>query len=172
MELNERLLRRAQGAGFPAVSSFSSIQISEQHTFQVVTAFDVLEHIRREDLVNFLRDIRSVCSRDAVVILRFPNGDNPFSLFMQNGDVTHQTWIGRGMLRQIAHLAGFDLESLRAPFIPTQGSSLKRRVSVALGIPVRWAVGRMISGIFMGGAEVSMSPNLLAVLRPSHQRLP
>jgi 2-polyprenyl-3-methyl-5-hydroxy-6-metoxy-1,4-benzoquinol methylase len=172
LEVNERLVRRARSAGFPAGSDFSEIQIPAHHTFQVVTAFDVLEHIRREDLINFLRDVRSICSRDTVVILRFPNGDNPFSLFMQNGDVTHQTWIGRGMLRQIAHLAGFDVESLRAPVIPTQGSSLKRRVSVALGIPVRWAVGRIIGGLFMGGAEVSLSPNLLAVLRPSHHRLP
>lgn len=171
LEVNERLVRRAQSAGFPAVSDFPEIQASEHQVFQIITAFDVLEHIRREDLVSFLRSVRSICSSDAVVILRFPNGDNPFSLFMQNGDVTHQTWIGRGMLRQVAQLAGFEVVSLRAPAIPTEGSSLKRRVSVALGTPVRWAVGKVISGLFMGGAEVSLSPNLLAVLRPSYQLL-
>jgi hypothetical protein len=169
LEVNERLVHRANNAGIPAVSDFSDIQASENQLFQVVTAFDVLEHIRREDLINFLRDVRSICSCDAVVILRFPNGDNPFSVFMQNGDVTHQTWIGRGMLRQIAHLAGFDVASLRAPVIPTKGSTLKRRVTVALGSHARWAVGKMISTLFMGGAELSLSPNLLAVLSPTHK---
>jgi 2-polyprenyl-3-methyl-5-hydroxy-6-metoxy-1,4-benzoquinol methylase len=172
LEVNERLVRRALDDGFPAVSDLSQIQVSKNDGFQVVTAFDVLEHIRREDLINFLTGVRSICSSDAVVILRFPNGDNPFSLCMQNGDVTHQTWIGRGMLRQVAQLAGFDVASLRGPAIVTKGFSLKRRLSVALGIPIRRAFGKLISGLFMGGAEVSLSPNLLAVLRPSQQRLP
>jgi len=172
LEVNERLVKRALDAGFPAVTDFSQIGACEHHVFQVITAFDVLEHIRREDLVNFLNGVRSICSSDAVVILRFPNGDNPFSLFMQNGDITHQTWIGRGMLRQLAQLAGFDVASLRPPVIPTNRSSLNRRVSVALGKPSRWAIAKVISGLFMGGAEISLSPNLLAVLRPSHQRQP
>lgn len=172
LEVNERLVRRAHGAGFAAVSDFTELQAFKHDGYQVVTAFDVLEHIRREDMINFLCGVRSICASDAVVILRFPNGDNPFSLWMQNGDVTHQTWIGRGMLRQVAQLAGFDVASLHGPAILTKGYSLKRRVSVALGIPIRWAVGKMISGLFMGGAEVSLSPNLLAVLRPSQQRLP
>lgn len=166
LEVNEKLVSRAQSAGFTAAANFSEILASENCSFDVITAFDVLEHIRREDLVDFLRSVRAICSTDAVVVLRFPNGDNPFSLFMQNGDVTHQAWIGRGMLHQVAHLAGFDVAILRAPAIPTQGSTFKRRVIVALGVRARRAVGKVMSNLFMGGAEISLSPNLLAVLRP------
>lgn len=167
VEVNPRLIERAKAAGFAAWPSVEAALPHEpDERYQLVTAFDVLEHIERAHLVPFLRSVHAVCHRDAHVLLRFPNGDNPFSAPVQNGDVTHCTAIGQGMLRQVATLAGFEVESLRSPVPSVVASGLAGRLKLAGGLWARQVVGTALRHLFMGGQPVLFSTNLLAVLRP------
>ncbi len=76
-------------------------------SYNLVVAFDVLEHIPKSELQNFLNNISRVLKKNGVFLARFPNGDSPFGLAHQNGDITHTSFIGSGMIRQLANGAEF-----------------------------------------------------------------
>ena len=169
VEINERLIERARDHGYIVKNSINHfIRHAQRRPYDLITAFDVLEHIDRESQVTFLTSLQSICTQRTLVMLRFPNGDNPFSLPIQNGDVTHQTAIGQMMLRHIVQLAGFEIVSLGGPSQPMQGVSIFRRIGIAAGKPLRWTIGTIIRHLFMGGASITFSSNLFAVLRKSN----
>ncbi|MDR7375599.1 hypothetical protein J2X19_000257 [Rhodoferax ferrireducens] len=169
VEINDRLITRASKHGYITKNNVSDFSFdSLQKPYDLITAFDVLEHIDRNSLVPFLSSLDKVCSPQTLLMLRFPNGDNPFSMPIQNGDVTHATAIGQMMLRQVAQLAGFEVIALGGPCQPLRGTSMSRRLLLAVGNPIRWAIGTIIKHLFMGGMPVTFSANLLAVLRRSN----
>ncbi len=166
-EVNPRLVQRARSHGY--LCATDPLQVHQEAggtPYDLITAFDVLEHIERDTLVEFVAQIRAVCHPDTLVLLRFPNGDNPFALPLQNGDVTHVTAIGQTMVHQVATLAGFDLVRIGAPAQPRRPLGLKRAL-IALGLPLRGAIGLVVRHLFMGGAPVLFSANLLVTLRPA-----
>lgn len=166
IEVNPRLVQRARSHGFTCAIGLAQLQDEVGNaTYNLITAFDVLEHIERAALVPFLAQIRSFCHPNTTVLLRFPNGDNPFALPLQNGDVTHLTAIGQTMVYQVAALAGFEVVHIGAPAQPQRCIGVKRAL-IALGLPLRSAVGMGIRHIFMGGAPVLFCANLLVTLRP------
>ncbi|BDT66248.1 hypothetical protein os1_04070 [Comamonadaceae bacterium OS-1] len=166
-EVNPRLVERARSQGFTCAADLRQLQ---QHAggapYDLITAFDVLEHIDRAALVSFVAQIRSLCHPNTTVLLRFPNGDNPFALPLQNGDVTHLTAIGQTMVHQVAALAGFEVLHIGAPAQPQRHLGLKRAL-IALGLPLRSVIGLGIRHLFMGGAPVLFCANLLVTLRPA-----
>lgn len=165
VELNPRMVRRAEDHGYMAAADFETLRNkTEGQRYDVITAFDVLEHIDRASLVRFLTELKPFCNPDTVLLFRFPNGDNPFSLPLQNGDVTHVTAIGQSMMRQIAALAGFDIVSLRSPTQAKLTFGL-RRLLVMFGLPLRLVIGIAIRHLFMAGMQVEFSANLVSVMR-------
>lgn len=168
LEVNSRLVARANAHGYTAAESIDNLPSeSSKKTYDLITAFDVLEHIDRDSLVSFFKKLANISTSHTLFLFRFPNGDNPFSLPLQNGDVTHKTAIGQMMLRQIAQLAGFEVISLRSPMQALENTSLKRRLSILMGRPFRWVIGTTIKHLFMGGMDVLFSSNLVAVLKKS-----
>lgn len=165
LERNDRLVGRATALGYTVAQDLAGLQALPDHRYDLITAFDVLEHIDRSALVPFVRSFAGVCQRRTLLLFRFPNGDNPFALPLQNGDVTHLTFIGQSMLRQVAALAGFEVVAIRSPTRSRKGMRLGRRLLLAAGHPLRQAVGTLFRHVFMGGAPVTFSSNLLAVLR-------
>lgn len=167
IEINPRLVERAKSKNFVASTNLPSLQaLPEWRPYDLITAFDVLEHIDRDDLVAFLKSLHGGCGPDTLLLFRFPNGDNPFSLPVQNGDVTHRTAIGQSMLRQIAELAEFNVVALRSPSRSVQGLSLVSRLAIAIGTPVRRLIGSVIRHLFMGSMAAVFTGNIVAVLMP------
>jgi len=165
IEVNPRLVERASKHGFSVAGSLQGLRTSaEWQPYDLITAFDVLEHIERDALVPFLSSLQDACKRATLLLFRFPNGDNPFSLPVQNGDVTHRTSIGQSMLRQVAELSELDVVTLGSPRQAIRGA--KRRVVVNAGTPVRWLLGEIIRHLFMGSMDVVFTGNLVAVLKP------
>ena len=167
IEVNPRLVQRARLHGFTCATDLQQLQDEAGNTpYDLITAFDVLEHIERAALVTFVAEIRIYCHPNTIVLLRFPNGDNPFALPLQNGDVTHFTAIGQTMVHQVAALAGFEAVRIGAPAQPQCRLGLKRAL-IALGLPLRSIIGTCIRHLFMGGAPVLFCANLLVTLRPT-----
>jgi hypothetical protein len=160
------LLQRAEARHILAARTVSELlHKSSVGAYDLIVGFDVLEHLDRRDLIDFLSSLRAVCSSSTILLFRFPNGDNPFSAPLQNGDVTHLTAIGGSMIRQIARSAGFEVVRLSVPSRSSGASSLQRRLVLRLGLACRSFVGVIIRHVFMGGTKVHFSSNLVAVLR-------
>jgi hypothetical protein len=93
-ELNQELIRKAKHSKF-RVYNYNKTKVFKNNTFDLVIALDVLEHISNEDLPLFFNDVSRILKKNkGFFIARFPNGDSPFSLPLQNGDITHKSHIG------------------------------------------------------------------------------
>ena len=69
------------------------------------------------------------------------------------------------MLRQIAALSGYEVVSLKRSETPINSVNIKRKIMILAGLPVRYIFGILVRFIFMGGARVEFSANLVAILK-------
>ena len=95
LEANESLVEIGKSRGFNVFSG-SDMRLFEENSFDLIVAFDVLEHISNDEMIVFLKGIERVLKSNGIFLARFPNGDSPFGLMNQNGDTTHVNFLGRG----------------------------------------------------------------------------
>ncbi len=107
-EVNPGLLECATRCGFH-VTGAETLDDFPSRAFQMVAAFDVMEHILLELLPGFLGEVRRVLKPGGYFVARFPNGDSPFGRHLQNGDVTHKTAIGSIRARFLAQQAAMQV---------------------------------------------------------------
>jgi SAM-dependent methyltransferase len=170
-EVNAGLLERARQRGFRVVHADSFNLFPDNH-FDMVAAFDVLEHLPQDDLLNFLRDIQRVLVDGGVFIARFPNGDSPFGSFFQNGDPTHMTAIGSLKVRYLARELGVELV-----YVGGEPQSLFAGLPYfahrILAIPTKYLMNLFVNLIMFPRYEVSFfSPNLVSVFRVVKPAIP
>jgi 2-polyprenyl-3-methyl-5-hydroxy-6-metoxy-1,4-benzoquinol methylase len=162
LEVNLAQIDKARRAGYTAFSSFDDI--GEQR-YNATTGFDVLEHVESVDLVAFLSKVKSICRPHAMIFFRFPNGDNPFSLWMQNGDLTHRNFIGSGMIAQAAGQANLNLIKIAEPAVSFTGLPILSRAKLSVGHLLRRLIGKFLVALFMSGQpNIKFSPNLVVEL--------
>lgn len=104
VELQPLLCERAREAGFAAYTDVDAVPVQER--FDLVAAFDVIEHIEPAALPALLRQIKGRLAPGGVVLLRFPNGQSPFGREYQYGDWTHVSVLGADKLAHVARLCG------------------------------------------------------------------
>jgi len=96
VEINERLVKRANECGFLAYQGavWANAELQPQR-FDLVVAFDVAEHMSYEELQKFFSWVRDHLNDAGKLYLRFPEGASPFGLANQNGDFMHVTSLTR-----------------------------------------------------------------------------
>lgn len=76
--------------------------------FDVIYLSHVLEHIKKEDLFNFLKGIKKILSDDGSFIIVVPNSATYFNAAANRyGDITHELGFSILSLKQLLMLAGF-----------------------------------------------------------------
>lgn len=129
--------------------------------FDLILAFDILEHLDVADLVDMARALGGALRPGGRVILQVPNGLAPFNEIL-HGDVTHKRGFTAKSLRQVCLIGGLEpiayLEL--APYPHGVRSRVQRAVWKALLAPllrlfVTAAHGRVLAPIF--------TPNIAAV---------
>jgi 2-polyprenyl-3-methyl-5-hydroxy-6-metoxy-1,4-benzoquinol methylase len=76
-------------------------------TYGVVSAFDFLEHLPRNDALALLRESRRLLASPGVMFIKVPNGASPVVSDMFHSDLTHETLFTPSSIAQLASLAGF-----------------------------------------------------------------
>jgi len=134
----------------------------EAESYDLIVAFDVVEHMDSSDLVRFFEDAASLIRPSGKVLLRFPNGNSPFSLSHQNGDVTHRSYLNSGSLRQLAGPTGLRIISVRnsARAMP---DGLTARVRRRISYGVRSLI-ELIIGFAYFGQRLPMDANITVIL--------
>lgn len=161
IELDADLVATAQAAGFRAEAGLSTL-LSGGELFDLIAAFDVLEHIDEDSLVAYLRDLSRLLRPEGRMIFRFPNGDSPFGRVHQHGDLTHVTTIGSYKFAQLCNIVGLQILAsgdippwtARGPAHPLQG--FWRQAGRSL-------VERFFASTYFGQRH-SLTPNHLFVL--------
>lgn len=153
IEANEQLVDLAGKQAFNALNAdnLSHIQSGQ---FDLVVAFDVLEHIPKEDLIGWYFEIHRVLKIGGCFIARFPNGDSPFGLLNQNGDVTHVTSIGSVMARYFATRADMKIVYMGGEAQPLVGETAVHTLHRCLTWPIKGFINVAIRLLFFPKTKV------------------
>lgn len=165
-EIDPELVARAVKAGLDVHLADPDLGASfAGQRFDLITAFDVLEHLTHAEIAVMLGHVAALLAPDGRFVARFPSGDSPFSFGMQNGDMTHRSHIGSGMVRQFCIGAGLVPVQIRAPVLPVRGLGLRRalrRAPVHLARRITQAVMRRV---FYDNQPRVSDPNMVIVLK-------
>ncbi|MBU3555948.1 bifunctional 2-polyprenyl-6-hydroxyphenol methylase/3-demethylubiquinol 3-O-methyltransferase UbiG [Polynucleobacter sp. UB-Piko-W3] len=162
-EINPLLVQIAKEKGFHAVLSENLLELADEQ-FDLVVAFDVLEHIPQDKIIFFLTQIKRVLKQDGICLLRFPNGDSPFGLANQNGDVTHVTAIGSEKIKFFASQASLDLITCRGEREPLLEKSLSKTLRKVVSIIFKKIINGFIYLVFYKKRNYC-SDNLVVILK-------
>jgi SAM-dependent methyltransferase len=164
-EVNPHLVSLGQARGLD-VHLAHDLSMWPEGSFDLLVAFDVLEHVPQAAALGFWRDVMRVLKPGARAILRFPNGDSPFGLVHQNADVTHVNAIGRGKVLYWAKVVQADLLALRGQAQPVRGVGVVLTFYRLAVWPVRHLLNLLVRVFFLGGAPIDFSAsNVVAVVR-------
>ena len=131
--------------------------------FDLIVAFDVMEHMTGEQLLVLFDTLASLLKSGGHVLARFPNAQSPLGCVTQNGDWTHRSALSAQVLMQI--LTGKPWALVRAgdPFMVRDADSLAKRIGLrsrhAARRGIEWTVNRLY------GLAITLDPNVVVLLR-------
>lgn len=110
VDLNDTFLDRVQKKNLSVIKSdiFEFLKTSKPESFDLVTAFHVIEHIHPNSRMDFLKQLLTVLRKDGVCILETPN---PRNIFVGCGDFyrdpTHIAPVFPDTIQFLGKTAGF-----------------------------------------------------------------
>jgi hypothetical protein len=164
VEIQESLLQLARRNGYTVYADLdSAMEAQPSGSFDLLIAFDVLEHLALDEAIATLKKLSQLARpASARLIARFPNGDSPFGLPLQNGDFTHRTALGAGIIRQLLECSGWRLNYLGEPKLMLNSIySFAIRGSLNL---IRRLLERLVLSLYFGrGGPITLVSNYLLV---------
>ena len=168
-ELNTVLVSRAREFGVAVFDRGikEALETENRGMFDVVVAFDVLEHFDIAGIKDFLLDALILLKPGGIVLARVPSGDSPFGRAIFHGDITHESALGSSAVRQLASQTDFEVMDIGSPKLPIWGVGFIRSLR-RLGIHcARTIITWSINLIFHDGQPRVITSNLVFVLRKS-----
>ena len=161
IEINKKLYHLGKKRGFQVFLGTMTDDLKELGGgFDAVVAFDVLEHLPKELLLDCFKAINSRLKVEGRVIVRFPNGQSPFGTYAQHGDITHQTALTGRLLDQVTSKAGFSMEGC---YNTVRIHGKKKRIKNILKYFLRDLLERSLTQLYLG-EHVPWDANLTCVL--------
>jgi 2-polyprenyl-3-methyl-5-hydroxy-6-metoxy-1,4-benzoquinol methylase len=155
-ELNCILVEKGLESGFNVICT-DSLDCFKADSFDLVLAFDVLEHISDERILDLFTSIKRVINNDGLFFARFPNGDSPLGLPYQNGDVTHVNAIGSGKIIFYSQYIKAQIIYLGGEYIPVfQGLNLYS-IHRIITMPIIFILNLTLKFIFFPRSKVSLT---------------
>jgi 2-polyprenyl-3-methyl-5-hydroxy-6-metoxy-1,4-benzoquinol methylase len=138
----------AEQAGITLLpEDFSAIASSYSNSFDVIAAFDVMEHLTHAQNMALLHNAAIMLKPGGHFIARFPNGQSPFGRFYQHGDQTHISTLSVDILNQM--IAGLPYALVRAGnTAPQLGGDIARRVKRMMRYVAQLCVENLIGFIY------------------------
>lgn len=118
VEINPHLVERAINSGYEAFTGLVwSVPELCSEKFDLIFAFDVVEHMTYAELKEFFSWARNHLNESGKLILRFPEGASPFGLAYQHGDFTHTTILTKGKISSLCKMNNLVLLSYSDEFL-------------------------------------------------------
>ena len=164
-EANSRLVSMAQSAGYEVFNA-DFIETTPPGSFDLIIALDVIEHIEPAQTVAFLQACHRALKAGGTLVLRFPNGDSPFSVSNFNADVTHLNWISADKMGYYAQRSGFAAMTIRGTPQIILTKSLAHGFYNLCNVPAKWLLNVMYRLLFYPGRPLNfVAIDLVALLR-------
>lgn len=166
IESNQELVDRANTHGVEAYASVDELDaIAGEGKFDLIAAFDVIEHMSLNEIITTLQTWTSHLSTNGRILIRIPSGDSPFSGRIMYGDITHKTLLATTALQQIAPLASLRLVATYPPAFPIFGLGPLKAVERAIVGVARHVMTFLVNATFHGNRHGVVTSNLMAVLK-------
>jgi len=107
--------------------------------FDCVSAFDVIEHLTKDEVIEFLETVFSSLNDKGDLILRTPNASSLFASELRYGDFTHELAFTPYVLAGLLKMVGFDNVTIRECDPPARGYSVFSSIRFCL-----WKVVRLL----------------------------
>lgn len=109
IDISPEIVAAARGLGIEGVhcadiASFLSCVSSE---FALITAFDVIEHFRKQEIVDLLYLVREALAVDGRMIIWTPNAMSKYGRWCRYADFTHEHIFDANSIRQCLTATGF-----------------------------------------------------------------
>lgn len=138
-------------------------EAAEEHPgrFDTIVAFDVLEHLTREELIAALGAASLLLKPGGRLALRFPNGQSPFGLAPQYGDPTHRLALSRPVIEYYLHGAPFEVVRYCGVY-RIGGGGLRRRLGRAARGLLQDAIAHVLRAVYM--QDIPFDPVVMLIL--------
>jgi 2-polyprenyl-3-methyl-5-hydroxy-6-metoxy-1,4-benzoquinol methylase len=164
-EANGRLVEMARSSGYEAFAA-DFIETSPPDSFDLIVALDVIEHIEPAQTVAFLQACQRILKPGGRLVLRFPNGDSPFSASNFNADVTHVNWISADKMRYYAQMSSFASMKIQGTPQIILTKSLVHGFYNLCNVPAKWLLNVMYRLLFYPGRPLNfVAIDLVAILK-------
>lgn len=142
VEAIPELINRASQEDFEVFASIDEVQ----KKFDLIVAFDVIEHIETGELIFFLEKIKKCLNPNGAFIARTPNGSSPLGLANQHGDETHVNIFTESKMRFWANSSNLNLNHYcgdifliyNGNILKTPFRLIKRILQILIERAVRW----------------------------------
>jgi 2-polyprenyl-3-methyl-5-hydroxy-6-metoxy-1,4-benzoquinol methylase len=121
-------------------------------TFDTVTAFDVIEHFSKQEVLEIFSLVYSKLKKDGLFIIQVPNAGSLSGLYVLYSDFTHEWGYTDILLRELFSLSGFDRLSVTNEY---SSSNFLTKI-------IRSFLQKIFSKIFLINKHI-FSSNLIAV---------
>ena len=167
VELNTELIKRAKFNNYKAIS-YKKFNL-HNNKYDLIVAFDVLEHIPANNLTAFFKKISSLLNNQGFLFLRFPNGDSPFGLVNQNGDITHLSAIGSFKIFHLAKISGLNVLKIKPPSQNILNSTILVAVHRLIFNPIKWILNTIVKILMFPDKKIFFfNTNLIALLEKNN----
>lgn len=160
-ELIEELCLAGAGKGYDTRFGDISIFNDESERFDLIVAFDVMEHIETKKLIEFMTSVRKLLKPEGQFIARTPNGGSPWGLIYQHSDISHVTILSLGRFQQLAELSGMQLVHCKNAYrVSKPNSEFTDRIRFFIRDILEW-INSSIYGLW----RAPLDPNIVAQFR-------
>lgn len=167
VDISKEQITIAKQLGLKFVSAEDILNVlkkTKNESLDVVIAFDVLEHLSKQEILLVVDEVHRVLKSKGTFIVHVPNGEAIFSGAVFWGDLSHETSFTRRSITQLMMLAGFKTVSFHEDIPVVHGIKSALRSFI-------WQLVRYIFRfIYMAetgdiGKELILTQNLLSVAR-------
>lgn len=164
VDISPEQVSQAHALGRAYVAQGDVVELLEggEEQWDVITAFDFLEHLDPDCVLPTLEAVRGVLNPAGIMIARVPNAAGPVYGRIQFGDFTHKSMFTAGSLTQLANTAGFSRAEFREcpPLVHGTKSAARRAIWSVFAGATRLAIAAE-SGSLRGHLVTS---NIMAYL--------
>lgn len=86
---------------------FEFLSSHQNNVYDIITAFNIIEHVKKERVQNLLNLIFTKLRSGGKVFIEVPNGDSPIGIHTFYSDLTHEFAYTKSLITRLLQMAGF-----------------------------------------------------------------